>query len=70
MKAAVRPEQQNSCERPTRLRPQNPRSEARLFARRIDRAYFNHPASIASIKMATMLVILIIGFTAGPAVSL
>jgi hypothetical protein len=34
------------------------------------KAYLSQPASIASISNATMLVILIIGFTAGPAVSL
>ena len=32
--------------------------------------HFNHPARMASHSSATMLAILIIGFTAGPAVSL
>jgi hypothetical protein len=49
---------------------EGPRLAAPAFAVSGDRCDQWPPARIASNKIATMLMILIIGFTAGPAVSL
>jgi hypothetical protein len=65
------PAQQNGQSPPPETR-NGPRVSPRAVVRSpvTEAAYFSQSARIASISKATMLVILIIGFTAGPAVSL